>query len=147
MRRHSSGILAPITMVLAGLTIGAGPDSALEKALEGIEPERVLEHIKVLASDELEGRGPGTAGELKTIAYLTDQFRRMGLKPGNPDGTYVQDVPLVGFRATRVDGAFLTRGGPSSLPFPADFVAVSRRMTPEAKVADAEAVFVGYGVV
>jgi Zn-dependent M28 family amino/carboxypeptidase len=147
MRSHSTRILHPIILALAGLTIEAGPDTALEKALDGMVPEQVLAHIKVLASDEFEGRGPGTAGEQKTIAYLTDQFRQMGLRPGNPDGTYVQDVPLVGFRATRVDGAFLTRGGPLSLSFPADFVAVSRRMTPEVKVADSEAIFVGYGVV
>jgi Zn-dependent M28 family amino/carboxypeptidase len=127
--------------------IGAGPDAALERALEGIRPEQVLAHIKVLASDEFEGRGPGTAGEQKTIAYLTDQFRQMGLKPGNPDGSYVQDVPLVGFRATRVSGVFQGRGGPIALAFPDDLVAVSRRMVPEVKVDDSEVVFVGYGVV
>ena len=57
---------------------------------------RFLQHIKVLASDEYEGRGPGTPGEDKTIAYLTGQLRAMGLKPGNPDGTYIQNVPLAG---------------------------------------------------
>ena len=36
----------------------------------------------------IEGRGPGTPGEEKTVAYLTGQFQKMGLKPGNPDGTY-----------------------------------------------------------
>ena len=40
-------------------------------------------------------RGPGTPGEEKTVAYLTDRFRSIGLRPGNPDGGYVQDVPLV----------------------------------------------------
>ncbi len=135
------------TSVLAGLLVGAGPDAALEKAVQGIRPDQVLAHIKVLASDEFEGRGPGTAGEQKTIAYLTDQFRRMGLKPGNPDGSYVQDVPLVGFRATRVGGSVASPGGPIPLSFPEDFVAVSRRMVPEVKVADSDVVFVGYGVV
>ena len=105
MRRHSRGMLGLTTLVLAALVVGAGPDPALDRALEGITPEQILAHIKVLASDEFEGRGPGTAGEEKTVAYLTGQFREMGLKPGNPDGTYVQDVPLVGFRATRVNGA------------------------------------------
>jgi Zn-dependent M28 family amino/carboxypeptidase len=140
-------MLGLMTLVLAALTIGAGPDAALEKALEGIKPDQVLAHIKVLASDEFEGRGPGTVGEQKTIAYLTDQFRQMGLKPGNPDGTYVQDVPLVGFRATKVSGILSSSGGPISLTFPEDFVAVSRRMVPEVNVADSGVVFVGYGVV
>src|SRR5262249_14922561 len=99
------------------------------------------------ASDAFEGRAPGSSGEEKTLAYLTEQFRRMGLKPGNPDGNYVQEVPLVGFRATRVTGSINTRGGPISLSFPDDFVAVSRQMTPEVKVEDSDVVFVGYGVV
>jgi hypothetical protein len=137
-----------ITLTLAGLAAGAGPRSPLDKALDGIKPEQVLAHIKVLASDEFEGRGPGTAGEARTIAYLTDQFRAMGLKPGNPDGTYVQEVPLLGFRATEVVGRFRTPGGPIALSFPADFVAVSRWMRRHMVAVDhSDVVFVGYGVV
>ncbi len=147
MRRHSRGMLALTTLLLSAMMAGAGPDSALDKALDGIKPEQVLAHIKILASDEFEGRGPGSAGEQKTIAYLTGQFREMGLKPGNPDGTYVQDVPLMGFRATRISGSVSTHGGPIALSFPADFVAVSRRMTKDVKVDGSEVVFVGYGVV
>ena len=62
------------------------------------------EWLSVLASDEFEGRAPGSPGEERTVAYLVDQFRRMGLRPGNPYGTYVQDVPLVGFQATATSG-------------------------------------------
>lgn len=146
-RRHRSTWLVPTLLVLAGSMAGAGPDSALEPALKDIKPEQVLAHIKVLASDAFEGRGPGTAGEQKTVAYLTEQFRGMGLKPGNPDGTFVQDVPLVGFRATRVSGSFSTHGGPIPLTFPEDFVAVSRHMKKSVAVTGSEVVFVGYGVV
>ena len=52
--------------------------------------------LTVISSDEFEGRAPGTRGEDRTVAYLEGEFRRLGLKPGNPDGTYVQQVPLVG---------------------------------------------------
>ncbi|HET7217738.1 MAG TPA: hypothetical protein VFJ02_06800, partial [Vicinamibacterales bacterium] len=55
----------------------------------------MLEHIKVLSSDEYEGRAPGTPGEEKTVKYLESEFQKLGLKPGNTDGTYVQKVPLV----------------------------------------------------
>ena len=96
--------------ILAGLVVGAAPDAALKSALDGITPESILGHIKVLSSDEFEGRGPGTPGEEKTIAYVTGQFQKMGLKPGNPDGTYLQAVPLVGFQAKQVTGAFQARG-------------------------------------
>ena len=55
-----------------------------------------MQHTKVLSGDEYEGRGPGTKGEELTVKYLTEQYQRLGLKPGNPDGTYVQKVPLAG---------------------------------------------------
>ncbi len=145
MRRHTLRSIG-IT-VLAGLVAGLAPDAGLKSALEGVEPEAVLEHIKVLASDEFEGRGPGTPGEEKTIAYLTGQFRGMGLKPGNPDGTYLQAVPLVGFQAKRVTGSFQTHGRTVALAFPEDFVAVSRRMVPEVTIENSDVVFVGYGAV
>src|SRR5262249_9195805 len=85
--------------------------------------------------------------EEKTVAYLTGQFQKMGLKPGNPDGTFVQTVPLMGFQAKLVTGAFQVGDKSVALSFPNDFVAVSRRMAEEVKVGDSEVVFVGYGVV
>jgi Zn-dependent M28 family amino/carboxypeptidase len=70
----------------------------------------------------------------------------MGLKPGNPNGTYTQQVPLMGFSA--VPSASFVAGGKTIQPaFPNDFVAVSRRFVPEAKVENSDMVFVGYGVV
>jgi hypothetical protein len=65
-------------------------------ALPEIDADAVLAHIKVLSSDEFEGRGPGTRGEELTVDYLIDQFKKIGAKPGNTDGTYIQKVPLVG---------------------------------------------------
>ena len=94
-------------------------------------------------------RGPraGNAGEEKTVAYLTAQFQKMGLKPGNPDGTFVQNVPLVGFQAKQVTGAFQAGGQTIGLSFPNDFVAVSRRLAEKVVVEKSDVVFVGYGVV
>jgi Zn-dependent M28 family amino/carboxypeptidase len=134
-------------VALAGLVVGAAHDPGLVTALDGIKPGQILEHIKVLSSDDFEGRGPGTAGEDKTVAYLTAQFQKMGIKPGNPDGTFVQNVPLVGFQARQVTGAFEAGGRTIGLTFPNDFVAVSRRLAEEVKVEKSDVVFVGYGVV
>src|SRR4051812_23342083 len=64
--------------------------------LPSIDANGLLAHTKVLSSDEYEGRAPGTKGEELTVSYLTDQFKKAGLAPGNTDGTYVQKVPLVG---------------------------------------------------
>src|SRR5262245_38529605 len=67
--------------------------------LPAIDADAVLAHTKTLASDEYEGRAPGTKGEELSVAYIADQFKKAGLKPGNTDGTYTQKVPLVGITA------------------------------------------------
>ena len=56
----------------------------------------LLAHIKILSSDEFEGRAPGSKGEELSVKYISEQFKQIGLKPGNPDGTYIQEVPLAG---------------------------------------------------
>ncbi|MGQ0816331.1 MAG: M28 family metallopeptidase [Gemmatimonadota bacterium] len=115
-------------------------------ALASITAGEILEHSRVLSADEFEGRSPGTRGEELTVAYLTDQFRRMGLQPGNPDGTYVQNVPLVGFTG-KPTLTFEVGGRTLSLSSPNEYVAVSRHFVPEVDVAASDIVFVGYGVV
>src|SRR5262249_1045385 len=64
--------------------------------LPRVDIDSMVQHTKMLASDEYEGRAPGTKGEALTVAYLTEQFEKAGLQPGNTDGSYVQNVPLVG---------------------------------------------------
>ncbi len=123
----------------------AGP-AELKPALDSINANDILQHIKVLSADEFEGRGPGTKGEELTVKYLTEQFQKLGLKPGNPDGTYVQKVPLAGFTA-QATASFTAGGKTIDLNFSKDYVAVSRRIVPESKVENSDVVFVGYGVV
>ena len=118
----------------------------LKPAFDSITSNDIMQHIKVLSSDEYEGRGPGTKGEELSVKYLTEQYQRIGLKPGNPDGTYVQKVPLVGFTGTPT-ASFTVGSKQLNLKFPQDYVAVSRRLVPESKVENSDVVFVGYGVV
>lgn len=126
-------------------TSGTAIPAELKPALDAITASDIMQHAKVLSSDEYEGRGPGTKGEELSVKYLTEQFRKFGLKPGNPDGTYVQQVPLVGF--TGAPTASFTAGSKTiNLTFPRDYVAVSRRFVPESKVENSDMVFVGYGV-
>ena len=68
--------------------------------LPEIDVDAVMAHTRVLSSDQFEGRAPGSKGEELTVAYLIDQFQKIGLKPGNTDGTFVQKVPLVGITPT-----------------------------------------------
>jgi len=118
----------------------------IKPALDGITADGLLDHIKVLSSDAFEGRAPGTQGEDRTIEYLVSQFKAMGLKPGNPDGTYIQSVPLVGFTAQPTI-SFVARGQKLDFHFPNDSVIWSRHFVPEVRVESSPIVFVGYGVV
>ncbi len=108
--------------------------------------DRILKHIKVLASDDFEGRGPGTAGEVKSVAYLIDNFKGFGLLPGNPDGTFIQDVPLVGI-TSQTKSSFAFASQTISPVWINDYVAVSHRMAPHVEVKSSDLVFCGYGIV
>ena len=113
--------------------------------VEGIDPASLLGRVRTLASDEFEGRAPGSPGEEKTIEYLTEQFGSLGLVPGNPDGTWVQKVPLVGITPT--EGSTLTvRMGDQSKVFEPgrDYTAWTKRVVEQVDL-DGELVFVGYG--
>ena len=118
----------------------------LQPALEAITPDGLLAHIKILASEEFEGRAPGTRGEELSVKYISDQFKQMGLKPGNPDGSYVQEVPLAGIKS-EPRMSFTVGDKTTELKYPDDFVASSARLQPEIKVNNSDLVFVGYGIV
>jgi Zn-dependent M28 family amino/carboxypeptidase len=138
---------AAVLLTVESLALVAADTTPL-KALPAIRPDAVLDHVKALASDAFEGRAPGTPGEEKTVAYLIAQFKALGLKPGNPDGTYVQKVPLVGITPTAAP-LTITGGkgaGPATLAWRDDVVAWTKRVTDEVKVDGSELVFVGYGV-
>ena len=103
--------------------------------------------VRVLASDDFEGRAPGTPGEDKTVAYLVGQFRKLGLKPGNGD-SYLQSVPLVEIRVGR-DAALVVsgHGAAKSLEYAKDMVIWTRREAPEALLQRSGLIFAGYGIV
>jgi Zn-dependent M28 family amino/carboxypeptidase len=129
----------------SGGATGAVTEDANSAAAFITAPD-LLRHIKDLSDDSLEGRGPGTPGEDKAVAYMQGQFKSLGLKPGNPDGTFIQKVDLIGY--TSHPTASFTAGGKTvSLKFPDDYVANSRHNRLETKITNSDVVFVGYGVV
>src|SRR6266436_6323070 len=142
MRCFLAIIFATIMSILAG-----SPEDVLKPALDVITPDGLLAHIKALSSDEFEGRAPGTKGEELSIKYISDQFRSIGLKPGNPDGSYFQEVPLAGIKSDPKMILAVAGKPPMELKYPDDFVASSARLQPEIKVDNSDLVFVGYGVV
>jgi Zn-dependent M28 family amino/carboxypeptidase len=115
-------------------------------SLQGITAESLRSEIQTLSSDEFAGRKPGTAGEGKTLAYLEQQFRALGLKPGNPDGTFVQKVPLAGILSDTHSNVSV-KGRRVSVQPGQDFIAISHRFTETVDVKNSPIVFVGYGIV
>lgn len=105
------------------------------------------EHVRALSSDEFAGHEPTSAGEEKTIAYLVEHLRKLGLKPGN-GASYLQAVPLAEVRvAAGVSLSVSGRDGVYPLSYAKDVVIWSRREVAEARLAHSELVFVGYGIV
>ena len=103
--------------------------------------------IARLASDELEGRGPGTRAEDLTVTEIIARFKAAGLQPGN-NGQWFQEVPTVDITAKNVSPLTVSGGTkPLSFAYGSDFVAGSYRLTPQTAIADSEMVFVGYGIV
>jgi len=117
-------------------------------SLPAIDQQAIRRHIEVLASDEFEGRAPGSPGEDKTVEYLVARFEEMGLQPGNTDGTYIQNVPLVGITPTSTEPLTVVRGGrKKSYTYSDEYVAFTKQVAETASLKDSELVFVGYGVV
>jgi Zn-dependent M28 family amino/carboxypeptidase len=112
-----------------------------------IEEKTLLQHIRILSSDKFEGRFPGTKGEDLSVEYIQKQFISIGLKPGNPNGTYIQKVPMVGTTPDSSMPLTLRKGGKSlRLNYLSDFVAWTRQVVPDTRLENSELVFVGYGV-
>lgn len=113
-----------------------------------VTAEALRGHVRFLASDLLEGRGPGTRGDALAQAYVAAQFEGAGLSPAYLDGGWLQPVPLTG-----VDGHPETLslvgldGGALRLGHKDDFIVVSGHQRAQSRVQDAELVFVGYGIV
>jgi len=117
----------------------------------GINPQTLSQHVKILASDEFEGRGPATPGEIKAVSYIVEQFKAAGLQPGGdskgPWGAWTQDVPLARFQVTGPITFSLTAGGRTDALVQSEQV-VTRTLLPidHVSIKDAPLVFVGYGV-
>ncbi len=114
---------------------------------------RLTEHVKVLSDDSFEGRGPATAGETKTVAYIAEQYAKAGLQPGGDKGkdgkrAWTQDVPLGRFDIDGPVAASFTVGGKTVSLAQGDDIAIRASMTGQKAVSlkDTPIVWAGYGV-
>jgi len=137
---RSSLLLLPIGLLGVAAAFGAETSAA-------VDPERISQAVKVLASDEFEGRAPGTPGETKTIEWLSNRFRELGLEPGGERGSWTQTVPLV---RTQVNPpatmSVSIEGQRRALTQNNDIYASTLRKVDRVSIKEAPVVFVGYGV-
>jgi Zn-dependent M28 family amino/carboxypeptidase len=118
----------------------------IETALKTITADDMKNRISVLASDEFLGRAPATAGEEKTINYLAEQFKQLGLKPAN-NGSYFQEVSLL--KITADTGMKLNISGGKqnfSLAFSDEFIGGTPQISELIQFDNSDIVFVGYGI-
>jgi len=124
-----------------------GKKAAVPAASPVVDKERIREHVKYLSSDELEGRGTGQRGGDLAADYIAKQFASYGVKPAGDNGTFYQNVPMVGV-ATLPETNF-SFGEPGGKSFVArnltDFVTNNESQTETADI-DAPIVFVGFGI-
>jgi len=115
---------------------------SISDSYNSINTAQLIEHVKVLSSDEFGGRAPSSEGEKLTLEYLTKQFTVIGFKPGNGD-SFLQEVPLVSIEAS--SDMTLTIGG-KNYQHGTDMVMGSARISELEQLKNSELVFVGYGV-
>ena len=142
----SCGLLAGAAQAAdAGPQLGLPASAAA--SMQGINAQRIAEHVRFLANDLLEGRGTGTRGGDIAANYIAAQFALDGLKPAGDNGGYLQKVDFVGVKTLTGTSASLqpTHGHPVDLKLAEDYVAGNQTQTDSVDI-DAPIVFVGFGI-
>ena len=142
-----------LALALAGCATAGGTDIARTSnpaspaSYAPVDVERLSEWTRQLASDEMQGRAPGTEGDRRTVAWFVEQFRALGLEPGGENGGWTQRVPLIRTQV-RSPASFTvrTQGETVTLQSPRDIYVSTVRETDRVPIDNAPMVFVGYGV-
>ncbi len=139
---------SPVVAQQASVPAVAGVPEAPRQAAASIDPEKIRAHVRFLADDLLEGRGPGTRGGDIAAQYIGTQFALYGLQPAGDNGTFFQKVPLYAVHTIEDQTKFSfvpQNGTPIALTYGSDYVTKDQTGAPSADI-DAPIVFVGYGI-
>ena len=139
--------------LLAASLLSLAVSSALAGTAPKFDPQHLSETVKTLSSDEFEGRAPASAGETRTVEYLSEQMRAAGLQPGGdlgPDGkrAWTQAVPLLRAEIVGTPALSVAVGGQAQALAQGEQIAVRAALdgSKAVSIADAPLVFAGYGV-
>ena len=139
--------MSRLWIAVAVIVLATGGLWASKARTPKVDADRIRAHVKYLASDELEGRGTGQKGGERAAAYVAQEFSSYGLLPAGENGTYFQNVPMVGVK-TLPETVFVlapANGEEKPLKLLDDYVTANEQQT-ESAVIDAPIVFVGYGI-
>jgi len=124
---------------------GTGKTGFLTGKAQQFEKE-LHQHIKVLASDEFEGRAPATPGEEKTGEYLKGEFLALGMEPGN-GSSFFQPVPVAEILTDPTASIELQgKGYQASLAYSTQMMVFTQRQQTQIDIDNSDMVFVGYGI-
>jgi len=134
--------LASILLVISMF----GPMLMAQDLTSRFDAAKMRDRVKTLSADDMEGRGPGTAGGSRAAKYIADQMRSNGVMPGN-GSSYFQDVKLIGVKADPDTTLYASGSGKdgTSFKFADDFVATTGAQTADVEVSS-HIIFVGYGI-
>jgi len=140
-------LLSSIALVLFVSCNNSKSSFSEEDGLAVFNADTLKKHIAVLASDDFLGRKPFTEGETKTVAYLQEQFKQMGLEPGNEE-SYIQEVPMANILAIAAPSMQVKSAkGTFNLKAFDDYIIWTDKTDSSISLNNAELVFAGYGVV
>jgi Zn-dependent M28 family amino/carboxypeptidase len=145
MRLVAAALLAVAATPAVSPVMLTAPERA---AARTINADLLRGHIRFLSSDLLGGRGPATPGDRLAQQYIAAEMEAIGLQPGAPGGGWLQPLDIVGITSHNPEMASVTKGADKvDLKYKDDYIAFSGVGTPEARLDNAEIVFVGYGIV
>jgi Zn-dependent M28 family amino/carboxypeptidase len=146
-KRNLVMVLISCAVGLAAVSFSASYRQEPTEGLSAFSADSLAKHIAVLSSDAFEGRKPFTRAETKTINYLRDRFKDLGLQPGN-GSSYFQEVPMVNI-ATTASSTMKVSSGKENFNLRGfdDYVIWTDKTDKKISVTNAELVFAGYGVV
>ena len=142
-------VLAAVLSACTSASAAPGLPAAEKAAAGRLNVQDIVPHVRYLSDDLLEGRAPGSRGERLAARYIASQLEEAGLEPGAGGGSFFQKVPLVGLTPAAPRTVTVTAAGGKSvqLALPTELVVMAGNQEPRARIADAELVFVGYGIV
>ncbi|GAA4335590.1 M20/M25/M40 family metallo-hydrolase [Flaviaesturariibacter amylovorans] len=135
-------------LALQAAAQGPAVSARVRAAMDRVDSNSIRGHVAYLADDRLRGRLPGTEGYQLAVDYVTEQFKKMGVKPGGDAGAYTQKLLIRKSLVTNASAYAVLKdaaGNSDSLTLQRDFLPVPHPMRTQTS-ASGGLVFVGYGL-